>query len=99
MQVIWALAPQHPLAGVTHEVTLLYVGQIQDSSLSCFAVGDTSSSMVPSKAILKFCEKNLHDLLPVYGCETCIVASWLYQVDLTRSSLDDQREGLGGLVT
>ena len=45
MQVIWALALQHPLSAVTHEVTLLYIGQIQDSSLSCFAMGHTSSSM------------------------------------------------------
>ena len=38
MQVIWVLVLQHPLAAVIHEVTHRYVGQIQDSSLSCFAV-------------------------------------------------------------
>ena len=39
MQVIWALALQHPLAAVTHEVKLMYVGQIQGPSLSCLTVG------------------------------------------------------------
>ena len=38
MQVIWDPALQHPLAAVTHEVTLMKK-EIQDSSLSCFAVG------------------------------------------------------------
>ena len=46
MQVIWALALQHSLAAVTHEVTLVYFGQIQGSSLSCFTVGRTLSSLV-----------------------------------------------------
>ena len=39
MQVIWALALQHPLVAVTHGVILMYIGQIQGLSLSCFAVG------------------------------------------------------------
>ena len=38
MQVICVLALQHPLAAVIHEVTLRYIGQMQETSLSCFAV-------------------------------------------------------------
>ena len=45
MQVICTLALHHPLTAVSHEVTLRYVEQMQHSSLSCFAVGHTSSSM------------------------------------------------------
>ena len=54
MQVIQALALQHALAAVTHEVTLLYIGQIQGSSLSCLAVGHTSSSMEHDKSLMKW---------------------------------------------
>ena len=39
MQVIWALALQHSSAAVTHEVSLMYVGQIQDSSTLLFHSG------------------------------------------------------------
>ena len=39
MQVICTLALHHPLTAISHEVTLRYVEQMQDSSLSCFAVG------------------------------------------------------------
>ena len=49
MQVICTLALHHPLTAVSHEVTLRYVEQMQHSSLSCFAVGHRSSSMVPSQ--------------------------------------------------
>ena len=45
MQVICTLALHHPLTAVSHEVTLRYVEQMQHSSLSGFAVGNTSSSM------------------------------------------------------
>ena len=45
MQVICTLALHHPQTAVSHEVTLRYVEQMQHSSLSCFAVGHTSSSM------------------------------------------------------
>ena len=69
MQVIWALALQHPLAAVAHEVTLVYVGQIQGSSLSCFAVGHTSSSMVP--VLVPFCSPNLiYICFPTVSCST-----------------------------
>ena len=43
MQVICTLALHHTLTDVSHEVT--YVEQMQHSSLFCFAVGHTSSSM------------------------------------------------------
>ena len=43
MQVICTLALHHPLTAVSHEVTLRYAEQMQHSSLSCFAVGHTST--------------------------------------------------------
>ena len=49
MQVICTLALHHPLTAVSHEVTLRYVEQMQHSSLSCFAVGHTSSSVAPTE--------------------------------------------------
>ena len=51
MQVICTLALHHPLTAVSHEVTLRYIEQMQHSSLSCFAVGHTSSSMAEAKSL------------------------------------------------
>ena len=55
MQVISVLALQHPLAAVIHEVTLRYVGHMQETALPCFAVArGTHMSSMPFHYILSF---------------------------------------------